>query len=70
MKLSELFPPEAFKMHLAIRNATIEEGKPIIFSARLTDVAVEWLHSEVVHLPVFAPDRTSKWVLTGIFYCS
>ena len=68
MRLSEMFPPEEFQAHLATFRATIEFGKPIILSASLVDDAVEWLHLEVVHLPVFAPDRVTKWVLVGIFY--
>ena len=68
MRMSEMFPPDEFQRHLATRRATIETGKPIIFSARLSEGVVERLHLEAVHLPVLAPDRVTKWVLVGVFY--
>ena len=70
MRMSELFPPDEFQKHLATRRATIEGGKPIIFSAHLTEGVVEHLHLEAIHLPVLAPDGFTKWVLIGVFYFS
>ncbi len=67
-RLSEMFPPDEFQRHMATVHAVIESGKPIIVGSRMTDGLIERLHMEVVHLPVLAPDRVTKWALVGIFY--
>ena len=66
--MSEMFPPEAFRDHLRAVQKVIESGQVIIIASHLSAGMVEKLHLEVVLFPVVAPDRKSKWVLTGTFY--
>ena len=70
MLMSELFPPDEFREHLETTLANIKSGTATIVDSHLINGAVEKMHLEVVVLPVFAPDRVSKWVLTGLFYFS
>ena len=68
--MSELFPPDEFREHLETVHANMKSEAATIIDSHLTNGAVETLHLEVVILPVFAPDRVSKWVLMGLFYFS
>ncbi|MGA7676681.1 MAG: PAS domain-containing protein [Rhizomicrobium sp.] len=70
MLMSELFSPDEFREHIGTARACIESGTMAIVDSRLTNGAVEWMHLEVVVLPVTAPDRVGKWVLIGLFYLS
>lgn len=68
--MSELFAPDDFQHHLTTTVEVLESGKPLVTDSRLIRGTVEELHLEVVVLPVVAPDRISKWVMTGLFYFS
>lgn len=66
--MSQLFPPEEFRQHIKTAPQVIETNTPLIIDSRLNRGSVEKLHLEVVVLPVFAPNRTDKWILAGYFY--
>lgn len=68
VKLSQLVPPEQLLRHAAIVRRALETDEPDISVARQYSGAVELTHMEVVILPVWAPGRSGKWVLAGIFY--
>jgi len=66
--MSELFPPENFADHLGNARRVLETGLPLILDARVSYGNIEKLHTEVVLLPVVAPDRNGFWVLAGGFH--
>jgi hypothetical protein len=66
--MSELFPPEDFAAHLLGAKRSMQTGEPVIIDSRLMDGAVEHLHTEIVILPVTAPDRKGTWKLVGLFF--
>jgi len=69
--LSELFSPDELRDHLKCGFAAIDTDRPIIVdSALMAFDTVTRMHMEVVLLPIFATDRKSRWVLSGMFFFS
>jgi hypothetical protein len=66
--LSQQFFGEDFKHHLASSFETIRSGVPTVLDSSLRRGSFEEMHSEVLLLPVTAPDLVSKWLLVGMFY--
>jgi len=66
--LSEDFSGEDFKHHLALCFEAMRCGVPVILDSSLKRGELEEIHSEVLLLPVTAPDLTSTWLLAGMFY--
>jgi len=66
--LSQLFPPGEFQDHLKSGLATIDSDRPLIVDSNLMDGGVTKMQVEVVLLPIVAPDRKTRWVLSGMFY--
>jgi hypothetical protein len=67
--LSELFSPDEMRDHLKSCLAAIDTGLPVIVDSSLVAFGtVPKLNLEVVLLPIFAPDRSAAWVLSGMFY--
>jgi hypothetical protein len=66
--LSRLFPTPAFPHRLKSVLTAIETGAPQFADCQLSTGSLEILHSELVILPVFAPDRVRKWTLSIVFF--
>lgn len=66
--ISELFPPEEFAAHQKNAGLCLETGEPVIIDSHLMDGPREFLHTEVVILPVTAPDGKSRWKVSGLFF--
>ena len=66
--LSEQFSGRDLEHHLAAAIETIRTKRPMAIESRLKRGTVEELHSEILLLPVTAPDRQSTWLLVGMFF--
>jgi hypothetical protein len=66
--LSKLFPTPSFPERLKSVLTAIETGVPQFADCQLSSGSLEILHSELVILPVLAPDRVSKWAMTVVFF--
>ena len=66
--MSELFDPDTFRHHLHMTLEVLDNDAPLILDSHVVSGAVERLHTEVVIMPVWPPDRSSKWVLAGFFF--
>ena len=65
--MSELFDAEAFKYNCAKAKEVLLSHRMMIFEADLSQFGITRRTYEVVLLPVLAPDRSSPWMLCGIF---
>ena len=65
--LSQLHPPANFAEYRRIVQAVVETGTVRIVDSRLWQEGVETMRSEIVILPVKAPDLVTTWVLVGLF---
>ena len=65
--MSELFEPGIFEHNCLCAESVISSGKPEVLDANLSQFGISRRHYEVVQLPVWGPDRTSRWMLCGIF---
>jgi hypothetical protein len=65
--LSELFPTPDFPDRRGSVMTAIHEGKPQWADCVLTGGTVDMLHTELVIMPVFAPNRVANWAMT--FFC-
>jgi len=68
--LSDLFTGHDLDHHLGAAIDTIRTLRPMTIDSRLKRGQVEELHSEILLLPVSAPDRQSTWLLVGMFFFS
>jgi hypothetical protein len=68
--LSEQFFGRDLEHHQAASMDTIRTKRPLTIDSRLKRGTVEELHSEVLLLPVTAPDLKSTWLLVGLFFFS
>jgi hypothetical protein len=68
LKLSELFNPESFANYRAAMMDVVTKDAPIDLDVTLTAKGRTQLHFEVLGLPVLAADRSTVWVLGGLFY--
>jgi hypothetical protein len=66
--LSHLFPTPSFPDRLKSVLTAIETGAPQFADCQLNSGSLELLHSELVILPIFAPDRVTKWAMTIVFF--
>lgn len=66
--LSQQFAGADFEHHLESSFETMRSGEPMILDSSLKRGSMEEIHSEVLLLPVTAPDLTSTWLLVGMFY--
>lgn len=66
--LSELFPTPAFPSRLESVLTAIETNAPQFADCQLSNGSLGILHSELVILPILAPDRVSKWAITFVFF--
>jgi hypothetical protein len=66
--MSKLFPTATFPSRLKSVLTAMETGAPQFADCHLSSGSLEILHSELVILPVLAPDRVSKWGLTFVFF--
>jgi hypothetical protein len=66
--LSELFPTPAFPSRLKSVLTAIETNAPQFADCQFNNGSLGILHSELVILPIFAPDRVSKWGLSFVFF--
>jgi hypothetical protein len=66
--MSNLFPPAGFPDRLKSVLAAIETGAPQFADCQLSNGSFDILHSELVILPILAPDRVTKWALTVVFF--
>ena len=66
--LSKLFPTPSFPVRLKSVLTAIDTGTPQFADCQLSTGSLEILHSELVILPIFAPDRVSKWTMTVVFF--
>ena len=66
--MSELFDAGAFHHHVSKTLEVLDNDAPMILDSHLVSGVVEKLHTEVVIMPVWPSDRSSKWVLAGFFY--
>lgn len=65
--MSDLFDPDIFKHNCQCAAAVIRSGRPEVLDADLSQFGISRRRYEVVQLPVWGPDRTSRWLLCGIF---
>jgi hypothetical protein len=65
--MSELFDAEIFRYNRAKAAEVIRSERPEVFDANLSQFGITRRHYEVMLLPVFAPDKNSRWLLCGIF---
>jgi hypothetical protein len=68
LKLSEIFQAEGFERHCANLAEIVRLGVPLSFDVRLHRGKQTFLHCEALRLPVLSPDRSNRWVLSGLFY--
>ena len=66
--LSDQFCGRDLEHHQAAAVETMRTKRPMAIDSRLKRGAVEELHSEILLLPVTAPDRKSTWLLVGMFF--
>lgn len=66
--LSQVFPTPSFPDRLKSVVTAIETGAPQFADCQLSSGSLEILHSELVILPVLAPDRVTKWAMTIVFF--
>ena len=66
--LSHIFPTPSFPGRLKSVLTAIETGAPQFADCHLSSGSLEILRSELVILPVLAPDRVSKWTMTIVFF--
>jgi hypothetical protein len=62
--LSQLFPTPDLPTRLRSVMTAINEGIPQFADCVLRGGSMELIHTELVILPVFAPNQTSKWAMT------
>ena len=62
--LSQLFPTPELPIRLQSVMTAINEGVPQFADCVLSGGSTEMIHTELVILPVFAPNQTSKWAMT------
>ena len=62
--LSQLFPTSDLPIRLQSVMTAINEGIPQFADCALSGGSMQMLHTELVILPVFAPNQTSKWAMT------
>ena len=67
-RMSDLFLPADFLDHSKALREVLNTGQPLVLDSRLSAGVVEKLHTELVILPVLAPNKIDKWVLVGFFY--
>jgi hypothetical protein len=68
LKLSELFDGADFESRRDALAAIVDAGTPDIMDVKLVARGETQLHFEVLGLPVESPDRSSVWVMGGLFY--
>jgi hypothetical protein len=66
--MSNLFQAPTFPARLKSVLTAIETGAPQFADCQLSNGSLEILHSELVILPILAPDRVSKWAMTVVFF--
>jgi hypothetical protein len=66
--LSEIFPPEDFKHHLAASIEVVTTGRPIVLDSSLKRGNLEEMHTEVLLLPATSPDLKATWLIAGLFF--
>ena len=68
LKLSEIFQKSVFERHCADMTKIVRTGAPLSYDVKLLRGRRTFLHAEALRLPAQSADRTSTWVLTGLFY--
>ena len=66
--LSQQFSGKDFTHHLTASFDVIRTKQPQTIESSLRRGNVEELHSEVLLLPVTAPDRKAVWLIVGMFF--
>jgi hypothetical protein len=68
LALSEIFQPDGFERHRTNMTEVVRTGSPLGYDVKLRRGKRTVLHAEALRLPVQSADRTSNWVLSGLFY--
>jgi hypothetical protein len=68
LKLSDICASKNFELQRAIMTGVVAKAKPCVAGVKITRDARALLHFETMHLPVWAPNRKSVWVLGSLFY--
>jgi len=68
LRLSDLFERPHHEPHRRHSRAVLETGKPCFLDVKEYELGQVRSHSEIAVLRIFAPDRTTHWILAGIFY--
>ena len=68
LRLSEIFRQEGLEKHRANMEEIVRSGVPLAFDVGLQRGNRTFLHCEALRLPVWSADRSSTWVLSGLFY--
>ncbi len=67
-KLSEIFQEPILEGYRAQMAEVVKSGAPLALDVKLQRGKRAFLHAELLRLPVQSADRTSTWVLSGLFY--
>ncbi len=68
MHFSEMFGPETLATQLQETAQVFETGIPGVLDVKEYEGNVVHLHREATILRILAPDRTSHWVMAGVFH--
>ena len=66
--ISTLYPRDHFSILRSRAQAVVRLNAPHIDEVTIRNSERTLQHFETVHLPVYAPDRLSKWDMAGYFY--
>ncbi len=66
--MADLFPTPDFPNRLQSVLTAIETDTPQLADCCISTSSFDILHSELVIMPVLAPDRVTKWGLTVVFF--
>jgi hypothetical protein len=68
LKLSEVFLKTGFDTHRNSMAEIVRSRIPLTFDVKVQRGDRVFLKFEALRLPVFSPDRSGIWVLSGLFY--
>lgn len=65
--MSELFDAPTFEFNVRTGWDVVQTAKPKFFTAELRRLGIVQGHYEIALLPVWSPNKGSRWLLCGVF---
>jgi hypothetical protein len=67
-RLSQLFDEDTAMRHCMDAAESLRSNRPLYLDVLLTEAGLVRSHYEIIRLPVWAPNKSARWSLAGMFY--